>query len=46
MWFWNYETEQTGRGPALAEPQSRPEDQSSPGPQGRVTDNWRDLIHR
>ena len=44
-WFWNYATEETGRGPALAEPSARPDDQPVPGPQGLVPDNWRDLIH-
>ena len=45
-WLWNYATEEMGRGPSLAEPTARPEDQPVPGPQGRVPDNWRDLIHR
>ena len=40
-----YATEETGRGPALAEPSARPEDQPVPGPRGLVPDNWRDLIH-
>ncbi|CAN7274193.1 UBP-type zinc finger domain-containing protein [Knoellia sp. LjRoot47] len=45
-WFWNYETEETARGPVLAEPSAHPEDQPAPGPEGQVPDNWRDLIHR
>lgn len=45
-WMWNYATEEMGRGPALAEPTSRPEDQTVPGPQGRVPENWQELIHR
>ncbi|KGN31527.1 Zn-finger-containing protein [Knoellia sinensis KCTC 19936] len=45
VWFWNYTTEQMGSGPTLAEPASHPADQTTPGPQERVPDNWRDLIH-
>ena len=45
-WMWNHATEEMGRGPALAEPTSRPEDQTVPGPQGRVPENWQELIHR
>lgn len=46
VWFWHYSRKQLGRGPGLAEPSSRPEGQGVPGPQERVPDNWRDLIHR
>jgi hypothetical protein len=42
-WFWNYRTKRRFFGPKLAEPRSRPLDQPSPGPAGRVPDNWRDL---
>ena len=45
-WFWNFEREKGLLGPRLADPQSRPEDQPVPGPEGRVPDNWRDLIHQ
>lgn len=44
-WFWHYEREQMGRGPALSEPTSHPEDQTTPGPRELVPDNWRELIH-
>ncbi|HQF04426.1 MAG TPA: UBP-type zinc finger domain-containing protein [Phycicoccus sp.] len=44
-WFWNFEREKGALGPRLADPQSRPEDQSVPGPEGRVPDDWRDHIH-
>lgn len=45
-WMWNYTTEELGRGPGLADPTAHPADQPTPGPKGRVPDNWRDLIHR
>lgn len=45
-WFWNFEREKGLLGPRLAYLQSRPEDQPVPGPEGRVPDNWRDLIHQ
>ena len=45
-WFWDYAREQGVAGPDLAPPTSRPEDQPSPGPGGRVPDDWRDHIHR
>lgn len=45
VWFWNYATEEMGRGPTLAEPVTHPGDQAIPGPEGSVPDNWRDLIH-
>lgn len=45
-WFWDYATEQVGRGPSLAEPTSRPEDQPAPGPDGAVPEDWRQRINR
>ncbi|MET1052245.1 MAG: UBP-type zinc finger domain-containing protein [Mycetocola sp.] len=45
-WFWSYPLTLRFHGPTLAEPHSRPDDQPSPGPAGRVPDNWRDLIGR
>lgn len=44
-WMYDYRTEEFVRGPKLAEPTSRPDDQPVPGPQGRVPDDWRDHIH-
>lgn len=44
-WFWDYGKEIGVMGPALAEPTSRPEDQPTPGPAGRVPANWRSLIN-
>jgi hypothetical protein len=43
-WFWDFTTDQYYDGPALAEPQSHPREQSTPGPSGRVPDNWRSLL--
>lgn len=44
-WYWDYGTETMYRGPALAPPQSHPENQSAPGPAGRVPADWRELLH-
>jgi hypothetical protein len=44
-WFYDYERETFFDGPELAPPRSHPEDQPVPGPQGRVPDNWRSLLH-
>jgi Zn ribbon nucleic-acid-binding protein len=45
-WFYDYETEEVLDGPTLAEPSSHPDDQSAPGPQGRVPGDWMRHIHR
>jgi hypothetical protein len=44
-WFWNYQTEQYYDGPALAGPDHHPEDQSIPGPEGRVPADWQQYVH-
>jgi hypothetical protein len=44
-WFWDYQTGVTFRGPQLADPQSHPADQPTPGPEGRVPVDWREHIH-
>ena len=44
-WFYDYETDAVIDGPQLAPPSSHPEDQSVPGPEGRVPRNWRSLLH-
>ena len=45
-WFWSYATEDFYEtGPALADPQSHPADQPTPGPAGRVPADWRQHIH-
>ncbi|BDZ55071.1 UBP-type zinc finger domain-containing protein [Agromyces marinus] len=44
-WWWDYaEGHSAKRGP-LEPPRWRPEDQASPGPEGRVPENWRDLLN-
>lgn len=44
-WFYDYETGQASDGPVLAGPQSRPEDQPSPGPSDRVPHDWLSQVH-
>ncbi len=44
-WFWDYAAGTETSGPALAPPTSRPADQPSPGPHGRVPLDWRAHIH-
>lgn len=39
-WFWDYAAERYVRGPELAPPQHRPEEQPAPGPAGRVPADW------
>lgn len=43
-WFWSFETGRGFLGPELAPPQSRPGDQPSPGPAGRVPSDWREQL--
>ena len=45
-WFYDYQTGQAFDGPELAAPESRPEDQASPGPDDRLPRDWTDHIHR
>jgi hypothetical protein len=45
-WYWDYETEEGLAGPALAPPESRPEEQGSPGPAGRVPADWEAQLAR
>jgi hypothetical protein len=44
-WWWNYETGEYAHGPQLAQPVSRPREQTSPGPEGRVPADWRRHLH-
>lgn len=44
-WFWDYVTEEGFEGPDLAPPLHHPLDQPSPGPEGRVPDDWEDRLH-
>ena len=45
-WFWSYPDAEFVSGAPLAPPTSRPADQASPGPRGRVPSDWLDHIHR
>ncbi|MFI6288017.1 UBP-type zinc finger domain-containing protein [Streptomyces sp. NPDC051018] len=46
-WFWDYNRNDLYEsGPALAAPGDHPADQPSPGPAGRVPENWQNLLHR
>ncbi|MBT2498732.1 UBP-type zinc finger domain-containing protein [Agromyces sp. ISL-38] len=44
-WFWNYVADAPARPVPLSPPTSRPVEQASPGPDGRVPDDWRLLLH-
>jgi hypothetical protein len=44
-WFWDFTDESGFLGPQLVDPQSRPEDQTVPGPADRVPAYCRDHIH-
>ena len=44
-WFYNYETEETLRGPHLADPRWHPADQPVPGPRGKVPADWESLLN-
>jgi hypothetical protein len=43
-WWWDYVADAEVSGPALAPPTSRPDEQPSPGPAGRVPADWRDVL--
>jgi hypothetical protein len=43
-WWWDYEAQEMVTGPDLAPPVSRPENQPSPGPEGRVPGDWRRIL--
>ena len=45
-WGWSFDPEESVDGLELAPPTARPESQPGPGPEGRVPDGWRRLIHR
>ncbi len=45
-WFYDYDTGQAFDGPQLQAPESRPDDQASPGPEDRLPADWPDHIHR
>ncbi|GAA1959530.1 UBP-type zinc finger domain-containing protein [Agromyces allii] len=44
-WFWDYVDEQPAPAVPLSPPFSRPESQPAPGPEGRVPEAWRELLH-
>lgn len=44
-WFYSYTTDEFYDGPRLAGPDSHPEQQTVPGPEGLVPENWRELLH-
>jgi Zn-finger in ubiquitin-hydrolases and other protein len=44
-WFYDYRTGDLLEGPVLTPPRSRPDDQPSPGPAGRVPTDWLDHVH-
>ncbi|ULE35319.1 UBP-type zinc finger domain-containing protein [Mycobacterium sp. IDR2000157661] len=45
-WFWNYDTNSYDDGPPLAPPESRPPDETAPGPRGRVPKDWMARLRR
>ena len=44
-WFWDYAEEDVVEGPALAPPVHHPLDQPTPGPAGRVPDDWQERLN-
>ncbi len=44
-WFWDYAAEVDFDGPLLAPPRHHPLDQPTPGPAGRVPDDWEAQLH-
>lgn len=44
-WWWDYDAGEYTDGPELAPPLSRPVEQASPGPAGRVPADWRRQLH-
>jgi hypothetical protein len=44
-WFYSFSTEDFAVGPVLAPPHSHPLDQPTPGPAGRVPEDWQQHLH-
>jgi len=44
-WFWDYTIEELVEGQRLVPPRHHPRDQPTPGPEGRVPDDWQDHLH-
>lgn len=45
-WFWNYRDNDYYDGPKLAAPDSRPADETVPGPRGRVPSDWYEQLQQ
>lgn len=45
-WFWDFEADSEIEGTHLAPPQSRPIDQSAPGPAERLPVDWQRILAR
>lgn len=45
-WFWDFSTHDYYEGPELAPPDSRPADETVPGPRGRVPSDWFEQLQR
>ncbi|BDI23135.1 UBP-type zinc finger domain-containing protein [Herbiconiux sp. L3-i23] len=43
-WFWDYVADRYVSGPRLAPPENHPVDQPTPGPAGRVPDDWQRIL--
>jgi Zn-finger in ubiquitin-hydrolases and other protein len=44
-WFWDYASQEFSEGPRLAPPEHHPLDQPTPGPAGRVPQDWQRHLH-
>ncbi|MGH3850353.1 MAG: UBP-type zinc finger domain-containing protein [Pseudonocardiaceae bacterium] len=44
-WFYDYQTGKFFTGPPVAPPHSHPLDQPVPGPEGKVPEDWQNLLH-
>jgi len=44
-WFWDYFLDDYVDGPELMPPHWHPLDQATPGPAGRVPNDWQDRLH-
>ena len=44
-WFWDYRADDAVEGVELAPPHHHPLDQPTPGPEGRVPDDWQAHLH-
>ena len=44
-WYYDYQSNRMGEGPPLAAPQHHPRSQPTPGPEGKVPDDWERHLH-